>query len=126
MTFLEQLDAADTIPCCIDQRFSVPPNVEAEFLNLWLDDAAFILADACLSEQLYTEGQAAHVSSMSPSGENAQTFVRAFRSHGAQSFSPRYPDTISAPQRSPCREFAWPERRSRYGTASVQAEEPGT
>ncbi|MEB3980066.1 antibiotic biosynthesis monooxygenase [Mycobacterium sp. 663a-19] len=95
-TFMEQLGSADTSPVVLINRFTVPPECEAEFLSLWQEDAAYMLAHGCLSAQLHkgTAGSNSYINIAL--WENTQIFARAFWSTEFQSFALRYPDQVSA------------------------------
>ena len=94
-TFQQQLASAGTGPVVLINRFSVPPDFEEEFLTLWQQDAAFMLAHGCLSAQLYkgTEGSTSFVNIAQ--WENPQALAKAFTSEEFQGLASRYPDTVT-------------------------------
>lgn len=94
-TFQQQLASAENGPVVLINRFSVPPDFEAEFLDLWQKDAAYMLAHGCLSAQMHkgTEGSTSFVNIAL--WENPQAIARAFGSEEFQSLIARYPDTCT-------------------------------
>ncbi|MFJ8816200.1 antibiotic biosynthesis monooxygenase family protein [Amycolatopsis thermoflava] len=94
-TFRQQLASADSHPVVLINRFSVPPGFEPDFLELWQEDAAFMLDHGCLGAQMHkgTEGSTSFVNIAL--WENAQAIAKAFASEEFQSLIARYPDTCT-------------------------------
>ncbi|SFK75811.1 Quinol monooxygenase YgiN [Amycolatopsis sacchari] len=94
-TFQQQLAGSGTGPVVLINRFTVPPEFEAEFLSLWQEDAAYMLSHGCLSAQMHkgTEGSTSFVNIAL--WENAQALARAFASEEFQGLLARYPDTCT-------------------------------
>jgi quinol monooxygenase YgiN len=94
-TFQKQLAGAGNGPVVLINRFSVPPEFEEEFLELWQEDASFMLAHGCLSAQLHkgTEGSTSFVNIAL--WENPQALARARGSDEFQRLIARYPDTCT-------------------------------
>lgn len=95
-TLANQLSGTQPGPVVLINRFHVPPEDEETFLELWQQDARFMMAHGCLSAQLYKgiEGSSSYVNVAV--WESSQDMARAFGDPEFQRTIARYPPGCTA------------------------------
>ncbi|WP_063005813.1 antibiotic biosynthesis monooxygenase family protein [Nocardia salmonicida] len=95
-TFMKQLAGSGSEPIVLANLFTMSPEDEASFLELWAEDAKYMLSHGCVSGQLHkgTEGSTSYLNYAV--WESVEALARAFRSEQFQSLLHRYPSSVSA------------------------------
>ncbi|MEU3010165.1 antibiotic biosynthesis monooxygenase family protein [Nocardia asteroides] len=94
--FIKQLASEDDCEITLVNVFTMSPADEKEFLELWVEDAKYMLNHGCISGQLHkgTEGSTSYLNFAV--WENATALATAFRSEEFQALLRRYPPSVSA------------------------------
>ena len=95
-TLLEQLDDAGDGPIVLVNHFHVPAEHDAAFLDLWREDAAYMLSRGCTSGQLH-KGVGASSSYINvATWDDVRTLRAAFRDPQFRALLSRYPEGCTA------------------------------